>query len=101
MTTEHRGAAGPYTEYNGLTVLHATETGLPLLHPNGPVPDGRCVTPGRAAYCLAQRPSPPGHAQPPRLPRAAHRGEGRGLPAARPGHGGALSAGRMSTRSVR
>ncbi|MCY0953073.1 DUF6420 family protein [Streptomyces sp. H27-S2] len=41
-----RGAAGPYTEYDGLPVLHATETGLPLLHPYGPVPEGRCVPPG-------------------------------------------------------
>ncbi|MFD3700033.1 DUF6420 family protein [Streptomyces sp. NPDC058646] len=47
MTTEHRGVAGPYTEYDGLPALHATETDLPLLHPYGPVPeDGRCVTPG-------------------------------------------------------
>ncbi|MGW6308291.1 DUF6420 family protein [Streptomyces niveus] len=46
MTTEHRGAAGPYIEYDGLPVLHATETGLPLLHPYGPLPADRCLTPG-------------------------------------------------------
>ncbi|MEJ8640564.1 DUF6420 family protein [Streptomyces sp. MS1.HAVA.3] len=47
MTIEHRGVAGPYTEYDGLPALHATETDLPLLHPYGPVPDnGRCLTPG-------------------------------------------------------
>ncbi|WP_406073080.1 DUF6420 family protein [Streptomyces virginiae] len=47
MTTEHRGIAGPYTEYDGLPALHVTETDLPLLHPYGPVPEtGRCVTPG-------------------------------------------------------
>nr|WP_231717300.1 DUF6420 family protein [Streptomyces paludis] len=45
-TTEHRGAAGPYIEYDGLPVLHATETGLPLLHPYGAVSPGRYVTPG-------------------------------------------------------
>ncbi|MGW2748947.1 DUF6420 family protein [Streptomyces sp. NPDC001450] len=45
MTT-HRGAAGPYVEYDGLPVLHATETGLPLLHPYGPVSPGRYITPG-------------------------------------------------------
>ncbi|MEU9983577.1 DUF6420 family protein [Streptomyces sp. NPDC050856] len=31
MTIQHRGAAGPYTEYDNLPVLHATETDLPLL----------------------------------------------------------------------
>ncbi|MFE2038208.1 DUF6420 family protein [Streptomyces scopuliridis] len=46
MTTEHRGAAGPYTEYDGLPVLRATETGLPLLHPYAAVAIGRYVTPG-------------------------------------------------------
>ncbi|MER5617566.1 DUF6420 family protein [Streptomyces sp. NPDC002215] len=46
MTSEHRGAAGPYTEYDNLPVLHATETGLPLLHPYAAVAVGRYVTPG-------------------------------------------------------
>jgi len=46
MTTEHRGAAGPYTEYDGLPVLHATELNLPLLHPYAAVTPGRYVTPG-------------------------------------------------------
>jgi hypothetical protein len=46
MTTEHRGAAGPYVEYDGLPVLHATEVGLPLIHPYAPVEAGRYVTPG-------------------------------------------------------
>lgn len=46
MTTEHRGVAGPYTEYDGLPVLHATEVKLPLIHPYAPVTAGRYVTPG-------------------------------------------------------
>ncbi|MFC8208806.1 DUF6420 family protein [[Kitasatospora] papulosa] len=47
MTTEDRGAAGPYTEYDNLPVLHAREAGLPLLHPYGTVAvSGRYVTPG-------------------------------------------------------
>ncbi|MFJ4343226.1 DUF6420 family protein [Streptomyces sp. NPDC088915] len=46
MTNEHRGAAGPYIEYDGLPALHATETDLPRLHPYGPVPKERCLTPG-------------------------------------------------------
>ncbi|MEW2577673.1 DUF6420 family protein [Streptomyces syringium] len=46
MTTEHRGAAGPYTEYDGLPVLHATEVKLPLIHPYALVTAGRYVTPG-------------------------------------------------------
>ncbi|MFJ3184415.1 DUF6420 family protein [Streptomyces sp. NPDC086796] len=44
--TAHRGAAGPYIEYDGLPVLHATETGLPLMHPYGSVAAGRYITPG-------------------------------------------------------
>nr|CAI60003.1 putative methyltransferase [Streptomyces tenjimariensis] len=46
MTSEHRGAAGPYIEYDGLPVLHATERDLPLIHPYAPVEAGRYVTPG-------------------------------------------------------
>jgi hypothetical protein len=46
MTTEHRGLAGPYIAYDGLPALHATETGLPLLHPYATVASGRYVTPG-------------------------------------------------------
>ncbi|MEU2269797.1 DUF6420 family protein [Streptomyces olindensis] len=47
MTSEHRGAAGPYTEYDNLPVLHATEANLPLLHPYGTVEvGGRYITPG-------------------------------------------------------
>ncbi|MEV0957921.1 DUF6420 family protein [Streptomyces sp. NPDC049951] len=46
MTTEHRGLAGPYTEYDGLPVLHATEVKLPLVHPYAPVAVGRYVAPG-------------------------------------------------------
>ncbi|MGW1252249.1 DUF6420 family protein [Streptomyces sp. NPDC002535] len=46
MTTEDRGAAGPYIEYDGLPVLHATEVKLPLIHPYAPVEAGRYVTPG-------------------------------------------------------
>lgn len=47
MTTEDRGAAGPYIEYDGLPVLHGTEVKLPLIHPYAPVPaSGRYVTPG-------------------------------------------------------
>ncbi|MER5252294.1 DUF6420 family protein [Streptomyces sp. NPDC002855] len=46
MTIEHRGAAGPYTKYDGLPVLHATEVKLPLIHPYAPVTAGRYVTPG-------------------------------------------------------
>ncbi|MEU9485893.1 DUF6420 family protein [Streptomyces decoyicus] len=46
MTIEHRGAAGPYTQYDHLPGLHATETGLPLLHPYATVAAGRYVTPG-------------------------------------------------------
>ncbi|MBZ3918158.1 DUF6420 family protein [Streptomyces acidiscabies] len=46
MTTEHRGLAGPYTAYDGLPVLHATEVKLPLIHPYAPVEAGRYVTPG-------------------------------------------------------
>lgn len=46
MTTEDRGAAGPYTEYDGLPVLHAREVELPLIHPYAPVEAGRYVTPG-------------------------------------------------------
>jgi hypothetical protein len=37
MTSEHRGAAGPYVECDDLPVLHATEKDLPLLHPYGMV----------------------------------------------------------------
>ncbi|MEU7206081.1 DUF6420 family protein [Streptomyces sp. NPDC045470] len=47
MTTdEHRGLAGPYTEYDGLPALHATEARLPLLHPYADAAVGRYVTPG-------------------------------------------------------
>ncbi|WP_405844825.1 DUF6420 family protein [Streptomyces platensis] len=47
MTIEHRGAAGPYTQYDHLPGLHATETGLPLLHPYATVAAGRyCVIGG-------------------------------------------------------
>ncbi|MFB7176869.1 DUF6420 family protein [Streptomyces sp. NPDC056257] len=47
MTTERRGVAGPYAEYDNLPVLHGTETNLPLLHPYGTVSvDDRCITPG-------------------------------------------------------
>jgi hypothetical protein len=47
MTTEDRGAAGPYIEYDGLPVLHGSEVKLPLIHPYGTVEvGGRYVTPG-------------------------------------------------------
>lgn len=46
MTTEDRGAAGPYVEYDGLPVLHGSEVKLPLIHPYAPVRAGRYVTPG-------------------------------------------------------
>ncbi|WP_411099002.1 DUF6420 family protein [Streptomyces sp. x-45] len=47
MTSEDRGAAGPYTEYDNLPALHAREKDLPLLHPYGTVEvGGRYVTPG-------------------------------------------------------
>ncbi|MEU5662003.1 DUF6420 family protein [Streptomyces longwoodensis] len=47
MTSEDRGAADPYTEYDNLPVLHAREKDLPLLHPYGTVEvGGRYVTPG-------------------------------------------------------
>ncbi|MFJ7137985.1 DUF6420 family protein [Streptomyces fungicidicus] len=47
MTSEDRGAAGPYIEYDNLPVLHAREKDLPLLHPYGTVKvGGRYVTPG-------------------------------------------------------
>ncbi|MGW0512405.1 DUF6420 family protein [Streptomyces olivaceoviridis] len=47
MTSEDRGAAGPYIEYDNLPVLHAREKDLPLLHPYGTMEvDGRYVTPG-------------------------------------------------------
>jgi hypothetical protein len=46
MTTEDRGAAGPYIEYDGLPVLHGSEVKLPLIHPYAPVEAGRYVTPG-------------------------------------------------------
>ncbi|MEV6750675.1 DUF6420 family protein [Streptomyces sp. NPDC051080] len=47
MTTEDRGAAGPYIEYDGLPALHGPEVKLPLIHPYAPVPGhGRYVTPG-------------------------------------------------------
>ncbi|MGW0335511.1 DUF6420 family protein [Streptomyces sp. NPDC003011] len=40
------GMAGPYVEYDGLPVLRASETGVPLIHPYGPVACGRYITPG-------------------------------------------------------
>ncbi|WP_073224340.1 DUF6420 family protein [Streptomyces sp. NBRC 110465] len=46
MTTEDRGAAGPYVEYDGLPVLHGSEVKLPLIHPYAPVETRRYVTPG-------------------------------------------------------
>lgn len=47
MTSEDRGAAGPYIEYDNLPVLHVREEDLPLLHPYGTVEvGGRYVTPG-------------------------------------------------------
>ncbi|MEU2603031.1 DUF6420 family protein [Streptomyces hirsutus] len=46
MTTEDRGAAGPYTAYDGLPPLHASVMKLPLIHPYAPVIPGRYVTPG-------------------------------------------------------
>ncbi|WP_329558508.1 DUF6420 family protein [Streptomyces uncialis] len=37
MTRERRSAAGPYSGYDGLPALHATEVELPLIHPYAPV----------------------------------------------------------------
>ncbi|MET9562513.1 DUF6420 family protein [Streptomyces tauricus] len=60
MTTEDRGVAGPYTAYDGLPALHATETDLPLIHPYGPVAPGRYVTPGGGRLTI-RPPETPAH----------------------------------------
>ena len=60
MTTEDRGMAGPYIEYDGLPVLHPTETSLPLIHPYATVTAGRYVTPGGGRLTI-RPPEKPGH----------------------------------------
>ncbi|MFD3658370.1 DUF6420 family protein [Streptomyces sp. NPDC058620] len=49
MTTEDRGAAGPCAAYDGLPVLHSTETALPLLRRTDGRRLGCHVAPGHAA----------------------------------------------------
>ncbi|KWT63538.1 hypothetical protein ADL21_02365 [Streptomyces albus subsp. albus] len=51
---ERRGLGGPYTEYDGLPVLHVTEIRLPLLHPYADVAVGRYVTPGGGRLTVRQ-----------------------------------------------
>uniref|UniRef100_UPI0034D66A5E DUF6420 family protein n=1 Tax=Streptomyces sp. CHD11 TaxID=2741325 RepID=UPI0034D66A5E len=45
-TAENRGVAGPYSEYDGLPLLHGRESGLPLARPHGLLDAERSLTPG-------------------------------------------------------
>lgn len=69
MTSEDRGAAAPYTEYDNLSVLHVRERDPPLLHPYGTVEvGGRYITPAGTADRQKGWRAPSDHAGPPWCP---------------------------------